>query len=65
MKNENTDEIVRVADGSIDYGHYAARASSARNGAVKHLAAMLLEFPAARGSGISALLTFVLLVIIL
>lgn len=64
MKNENAIEIVSLTNGSIDYGYYAARASSARNSEVKHLAARLLETRAVRSPGISALVTVVLLAII-
>ena len=64
MKNDDTTEIVRLVDGCIDYDYYVAKASIARNGAIKQLAGKLLETPAARGPGISALVTVVLLAII-
>jgi len=65
MTIENSAEIARQRDGSIDYGHYAARASIARNREVKHLSGRLLETCTARGPGISALAAVVLLAIIL
>lgn len=65
MKNEDTTEIASLADGSIDYHYYAARASMARHTAVKGYAGKLLETPAGRRPGISVLAAVVLLVIIL
>ena len=65
MKTETSNEIVRLQDGSIDYGHYAQRASIARNREAKLLAGKAFEISGSRGPRISALATVVLLAIIL
>lgn len=65
MSSDETNQIRRRSDGSIDYGYYAARASSARNGEVKRLARGVLEAPVSHRPLLSVLVTVVLLAIVL
>lgn len=64
MFNDPTPAISRHADGSIDYAHYAARASIARNSEFKRMLRATIESRAPRSSLLSVLTTLVLLALI-
>jgi hypothetical protein len=65
MSTEETPEILRLQNGSIDYRHYEACGMQARNEEIKIALVKLLKIDRTRTRAFPAFVTIILLVILL